>query len=31
MAGPFNSREAADKAQAKVKRLGVDGTVIAKQ
>ena len=31
MAGPFNSREAADKAQAKIKRLGVDGTVIAKQ
>lgn len=30
VAGPFSSREAADKAQARIKKLGVDGAVIAK-
>jgi DedD protein len=31
LAGPFGSREAAEKAQARIKKIGVDGTVIAKQ
>ena len=31
LAGPFNSREAAEKAQARIKKLGVDGAVAAKQ
>lgn len=30
LAGPFNSRDAAVKAQAKIKKLGVDGAVAAK-
>jgi len=29
-AGPFASREAAEKAQARIKKIGVDGTVAAK-
>ena len=31
LAGPFSSREAAEKAQGRIKKLGVDGAVIAKQ
>lgn len=31
LAGPFNSRVAAEKAQNRIKKLGVDGTVMAKQ
>ncbi len=31
LAGPFNSRDAAEKAQGRIKKLGVDGTVTAKQ
>ena len=30
LAGPFNSRDAAEKAQAKIKKLGVDGAVATK-
>ena len=30
LAGPFNSRDAAEKAQGRIKKLGVDGTVTAK-
>ena len=29
-AGPFTSREAAEKAQARIKKLGVNGTVAVK-
>jgi DedD protein len=29
-AGPFSSRESAEKAQSKIKKIGVDGTVVAK-
>lgn len=30
-AGPFGSKEAAEKARARIKKIGVDGSVIAKQ